>query len=145
MGFWRYLMTPDDFARDWYGELRNQLSHTLLGVLAAATFCDVWALTTGEMPVKAWAFLAVFLPYAVGVEWAVQRWLPGDSWFDATMFGLGAAGALLPYSEAGSASPVFTLDYSPAYRLSIMAFWALLLALRVKKRIDANRRHVDTK
>lgn len=141
---WRELNTPDNFARDWYGELTNQCGHTLLGVLSAVTFCDVWFLVTGEMPVRSWVFLAVFLPYALGIEAIVQRWKPGDAWFDSLMFGFGAAGIILPVKEVAAAWPVSTVDYTPHVRLILMAAWAVILYARVRKRYDANKRQADT-
>jgi hypothetical protein len=137
---WQFLNKPNNFKRDWYGELTNQCGHTLLGILAANTFCDVWFLIAGEMPVRSWTFLAVFLPYAIGIETIVQRWAPGDAWFDSLMFGFGAAWVLLPFYEVSQAGLVSTVEYTPHVRLIIMVAWAFILFMRVKRRYDAEKR-----
>lgn len=132
---WRDLNTPDNFRNDWYGELTNQISHTFLGAMAFITFCDVWFLVSGGMPFRSYAFIACFLAYAVGIEVIVQRWMPGDSWFDSLMFAFGAAGAALPVQEVSAAEWSVGLEYTPAYRLSIMAIWFAFLLVRVRRRL----------
>lgn len=133
-GFWRDLNTPDNFARDPYGELTNQLGHTMLGMLLTTLFLCAWRETQGEMPVRSWTFLAVFLPYVIGVEWVRQKWVAGDSWFDSIMVALGSAAALLPFKEVEITGHRTAISFDHRTMLALMAVWSLFLFLRVLKR-----------
>jgi hypothetical protein len=137
MGFWRDINTPSAFERDWYGELTNQAGHTLLGMVSTILFLCAWREINGEMPYRTWAFASCFLFYVLGIEVAVQRWLPGDSWFDSMMFGFGAAGALLPYEEVGVVGNTTTVTFDHRYMAGIILAWSVILGARVKKRYDA--------
>ena len=135
--WWFDLNTPDDFAGNWYGELTNQMGHTLLGLVCMASACIAWREVFGEMPVRSWAFGAVFLTYAVLVEWMLQRWKPGDSWFDSVMFGFGAA-VVLPFREIEVSGDVTAVALDHRYLLGIIAAWAVLLFFRVRRRYLAS-------
>jgi len=137
MGFWRDLNTPDNFARDWYGELTNQLAHTLLGVVLAVGVCAVWQVVAGELPYRAWVFLSLFAGY-LGVEMWVQGWSPGDSWFDAIMFSLGVAGAIMPFEETAISGRFVVVTFDPLIWLAIALVWSALLFARVMRRYIAS-------
>jgi len=124
-------MTPDAFKDDWYGELTNQCGHTLIGVVLTALVVSVWCAVSGEPPYKLVAFGLVFLPYALIVEWLMQDWLEGDSWFDTAMVAFGSIGVLAPlnWSEDHSA-----LDFDPVAFIVVVSGWAVLLTFRVLKR-----------
>lgn len=137
LGFWRDLNAPDSFARDWYGELTNQLSHTFLGLMLALFWCvSAWAMF-GEMPVRSWVILGIGAGY-LAWEALVQRWLSGDSWFDAAMVMSGAAGVLLPLKEAGVSGRIIHLDFDPVMWLAVFAPWSSALSLRVWRRYLAS-------
>lgn len=131
---WHDLNTPDDFRDDWYGELTNQCGHTLLGVVVALLIVCAWREVTGEMPVRSWAFVAVFVPYAVGIEWLRQAWRAGDSWFDALMVAVGASAVLLPWREVYAVEGGTVVYLQHRYMLGIVAVWAVMLSLRVARR-----------
>lgn len=130
---WRDLMTPNAFKGDWYGELTNQLSHTLAGVLATCICCMVWYAAAGEMPVRALVFMACFLPYPLLIEWAAQGWRKGDSWFDSLMYGCGVLGPLVALRDVSTSGPPVIIP-QPGPFLALVAFWAVMLGARVWRR-----------
>lgn len=132
---WRGLNAASNFARDWYGEFTNQVGHIALGAFSAIFFVNTWFLWTGSMPYRGFVFLAVFAPYVVVIEFMVQKWKPGDAWFDSVMFAHGAAGVLLPFFEVGAAGRISILEYNPVMLSSVMASACVFLFPRVYKRI----------
>lgn len=119
----------------WYGEGGNQASHILIGVVSTILFINAWFLVSGEMPVRSWAFTMLFLGYAVIIEAMVQRWRPGDSWFDSVMFGLGCMGALVPFVEIEPMGLTVAVEYRPLWMTAIIATAAALLGARVWTRV----------
>ena len=135
----------------WYGEAANQAAHGFMGVWLTVVFCAVWREVAGEMPVKSWAFAALFLPYAIGAQVVLQylvrkakgqRTTPlSDAVFDSLMYGIAAAGALIPFSEAGTEGNLTAVLYDHRAMLIICIAWVWLYAARVLPRyIDADPR-----
>lgn len=137
LGFWRELNTPENFVRDWYGELTNQFAHTLLGVVLAVGVCSIWQLVAGELPYRTWVFLGLFAGY-LSVEILVQGWTPGDSWFDAIMFSLGVAGAIMPFQEAAISGRLVMVTFGPLIWIAIAGVWSAILFARVARRYIAS-------
>lgn len=135
--WWKFLNTPSSFKDDWYGELTNQCGHTLLGVLAPVLLCNLWFFIFGGMPIRTWVFVIPLTAY-VSVELFIQGWRPGDTWFDIWMFGLGAAGAMLPLQEIEFSDSGVTLSYDPKVHTTIFVVWAVTLFFRVRERLPKN-------
>lgn len=137
MTWWDEINRPEAFRNDWYGELTNQLAHTMLGLMLALAWCvSAWALT-GAMPLRSWVILGIGAGY-LAVEIGVQRWRAGDSWFDALMVMSGAAGVLLPLEETGVTGRIVHLDFDPALWLAVAIPWSAALTLRVARRYSAS-------
>ena len=134
---WSELNTPDDFRRDWYGELTNQCGHTLGGVLCAAFVAFGWLYAFGEFPPKVHIIAACALPYTVLIEWWVQGWRSGDSWFDAAMWIFGALGPCLALSEVVVDGVVYLAPHPERVAVVVVA-WAVFLGARVLKRYAAS-------
>jgi hypothetical protein len=64
LAWFRSAFAQDDFARDWYGYLTNQISHIGLGIVLALATCIVWFWAFGEYPVKWAMWLAIAGGYA---------------------------------------------------------------------------------
>lgn len=132
------LTEPDAFRNDWYGELTNQLSHTFLGMMLSVGWCVLAWATIGEMPIRSWVIIGLGMGY-LGYEMLCQRWLSGDSWFDALMVMSGAAGVLLPLHETGVTGRVVHLDFDPVMWLAVAVPWSVVLIIRVGRRYLASR------
>lgn len=135
----------------WYGEAANQAAHGFMGVFSTVVFCAAWREVAGEMPVKSWAFLALFVPWTIGIQWLVQhvrRKMRGkstaplsDAAVDGLMFGIAAAGALIPFAEHGIHGRFTMVLYDHRVMGIICAAWLLVFLARVLPRyIDANLR-----
>lgn len=134
MRFWDELNTPSDFNTDWYGELTNQMSHTALGALVALVFVSIYGVLFQDMPYRGVTLAAIFIGYGAVIEYKVQGWLKGDSWFDCTMVTFGAAMLLMPLSYFQTLDSVILLSFNPRVILLLVAGWAALLFVRVLKR-----------
>lgn len=135
MRFWDVLVAPDDFARDPYGELTNQLGHTMLGLLSSLLIICAYREIAGEMPYRVVVFGTVSGVYAVLIEAKIQGWKPGDSWFDWLMVSLGSAGVLFPLKEAGIHGNLTLLTFNHSILAWIFCVWAVALGFRVGKRV----------
>jgi hypothetical protein len=140
LNWWNELNRPDDFREDWYGELTNQAAHTLLGAVLACGWCVAAFGLLGEMPYRSIVLGTMAVGY-LAVEAIIQRWVDGDSWFDAAMFVAGGAGALLPMREVAVIGPVVRLDFDTRVWVAVAVPWALALILRVGKRYVAGHRN----
>lgn len=127
------LFKPDNFARDWYGELTNQMSHALLGVFFASALCLSYDWAMGEMPYRAVILPILILPYLL-FEIVAHGWKAGDSWFDSLMYSCGALAPLVTFDEIEPG----VLATDPVAFFAVSGFWVCALALRIKKRVDAN-------
>lgn len=133
--FFGELMTPSDFNGDAYGELTNQLSHTLLGVALAILTCAAYGAAFGEMPVRVHV-VGLIAGIYLAVELA-QVWKPSDSGFDWLMVMCGAVFPLVTLHEIEPPA----IWYKPQFEANFLAFlgvfvvWSALLAYRVKKRL----------
>lgn len=135
MNFWSILNSPDNFSANPYGELTNQLGHTMLGIIMTLAAVCVWREAAGDMPYRWHVFSVVVLSYIILVEVLSQGWMPGDSWFDATMVSFGSAGVLFPFKEAGVTGGITLLSLDHVILTWIMAAWAVVLTARVARRI----------
>ena len=115
----------------WYGEALNQGWHTLGGLLVVCLMAAGFDLAFGELPAKLWLLLLAIPPYGVLIEWWVQGWKGGDSWFDCYMWACGALTPVLYLSEV----PDGHLDRHPEWLALMLAVWAVPLFLRVRKRL----------
>ena len=139
MNLWKTLNTANNFARDWYGELTNQCSHVLLGMLASFLIVAGFMFAFDDAPYRGLVFLFVLLAYALVIEYRVQGWRAGDSWFDTSMVGFGAAAVLLPFEAKALSWPMLDLQMNVHLLLWIATAWAIMLGARVGKRyVDAS-------
>lgn len=125
------MITPDAFRNDWYGELTNQCGHTLMGILGAGLIAALWRSVDGEMPYRWFILGAVVAFYALVIEWKMQGWASGDSWFDTAMVGLGAAGVVLPFEEVGVTDAGTMVVFDHVAFVAVIATWAAFLTPRV--------------
>lgn len=135
--FWDVLLAPSAFPRDPYGELTNQLGHTMLGIILAIFVVCLWREAAGEMPYRWSVFAVVVLGYLIGIEVLSQGWTPGDSWFDAAMVGFGAAGLLFPLKEVAPEGDMTILALNHHVLIWLLSMWAVALAVRVWRRTRA--------
>lgn len=131
MKLWQILMTPDNFERSPYGELTNQMGHTLGGAIAAISFCLLYDAAMGEMPYRWLVLLVCGWPYVVFVEVWRQGWKAGDAWFDSLMWICGVMG---PLSALRETQPGL-LEATPLSFFALLFFWAFVLLWRVKNRM----------
>lgn len=134
-GFFKELMTPSDFKNDAYGELTNQLSHTLLGIALAVLGCGVYGATFGEMPVRLHVIGTVGLLY-LAIE-SLQKWRAGDSGFDWFMVMCGAVMPLISLEEVAVPDVWYLVEVRANFASLLCVFfvWSVALAFRVKKRL----------
>lgn len=118
-----------------YIEGANQLSHTLLGLVAAVVAALAWRVVAGDMPERIPLLLALVAAYAVLWETAVQGWRPGDSWFDTAMFASGAAGVLLPFREVEVTDGGTLLALDHWTLLGIVTAWLACFLARLAPRV----------
>ncbi len=133
--FWEVLTAPSAFRSDPYGELTNQLGHTMLGIILAIFVVTAWREAAGEMPYRWKVFAVVVLGYMVGIEWLSQRWTAGDSWFDSLMVAFGSGGLLFPLHEVEASGRETLLSLDHRLLIWIVAGWSVCLCLRVWRRI----------
>lgn len=132
MSLLRELFTPDDFKGNPYGELTNQLSHTLLGVLASAIVCFIHTYILGEMPYRAAVFVIVSFGYVLAVEALIQGWRGRDSILDWFFVSAGAAGVLWPLKEVVAGNYVVGLSLDTRIFAGIFIAWGIVLIIRLR-------------
>lgn len=132
---WGIIHAPDDFRADPYGELTNQLGHTMLGILLTLFIVGGWREAAGEMPYRVPVFFVAVFGYLLTVEMLAQRWTPGDSAFDGLMVAFGAGGVLFPLKEVRPTGTTTLLELNHHLLVWIMSAWAVCLAVRVARRI----------
>lgn len=102
------LRVPEDFGSDWYGYATNQLSHCMLGILAACLLSGLHFWTFGEFAEKGALFFVIAIGYAIW-EVGVQPWRGIDTvedWVFFTVYGAGSM--ILFFNETQPGSPVLT-------------------------------------
>jgi hypothetical protein len=132
LAWFRSAFAQDDFARDWYGYLTNQISHIGLGIVLALATCIAWFWAFGEYPVKWAMWLAITGAYA-----ASEVIRGGDLW-DAFEDGCfvclyGAGGAFLVFGEVDPGNMDLITDLRTA--TAILGAAAIHLAIGVGSRV----------
>jgi hypothetical protein len=98
LAWFRSAFAQDDFARDWYGYLTNQISHIGLGIVLALATCIAWFWVFGAYPVKWAMWLAITGGYAASE--VIRGGDPWDAFEDGCFVCLyGAGGAFLVFAE----------------------------------------------
>lgn len=121
------IFTPDNFAKDWYGYLTNQLGHTLLGMILAWLFCISVFIVSGELPFRIVAFAVIAVGYFV-YEMTVQKWTGVDTIEDTIFVTIyGSGGALMAGKEVVLGSPMVMFD--PFALLPIVVIMTLHLCI----------------
>ena len=126
--WFRRNFPQDDFSKDWYGYLTNQVSHVGLGLFMATFVAIGFFVVAGEMPGKWAAWVVCFATY-MAME-LVRGWNGWDSVED-TIFtaGYGAGGAFLLFSEVTPGDPVLSVDIVPAGVLAAVMVLHLILGV----------------
>lgn len=103
------LFKPDSFRDDWYGWLTNQLSHTLLGIVAASVVCCVFFLVAGEYPYRIHVWILITVVYVSRETW--RRGVRWDSLEDTVFVcGYGAGSTLHAFQEVSPGLSMVTLS-----------------------------------
>lgn len=135
MDFLASLFAPDDFARDPYGELTNQLGHTMLGLLLTLLVVCAWREADGEMPVRLHVFAVVSFGYLMAVEVLAQGWKGRDTYADWLMVSFGSGGVLWPVREVAPRPGETLLALDHVLLAWIILAWSVVLSARVLVRI----------
>lgn len=137
------LFEPDDFRRDWYGFLTNQMSHTLLGIFIVWIMTVIGYLILGELPYRNMLFALTLVGYIL-YEIVFQGWRGWDTIEDTLFVAVyGAGGTLIAFTEYqyGSASVIFDIYAA----LPMLTLVSIHLVLGVLYRIKNNRLYLKAR
>lgn len=96
------LMTPDNFSRDPYGWLTNQISHLTLGFAAVVLYCSLGAHIAGVFPDKWVIWTSIAVSYAL-IE-VIQRgpfWDSVEDFIFVVIYGAGLTLWVMEWTGGG--------------------------------------------
>ena len=155
------IFEADDFRRDWYGHLTNQISHTAIGAIAAWIGALCFFQLFGEYPVKLELFIALAAGYfafelgafhavirlvgsVFGRVWNIrgQGWQGRDTIEDWVFFVVwGAGGTMAAFSEIQVGS--IWLAFDPSAPVIFAQGATVHLAIGTVMRAVAGRAYED--
>ena len=134
------LFAPDNFDKNWYGYLTNQVGHVSLGVFVTWGAVLFFLVVAGEFPYKAHIFVYLSSIYAL-YEITVQGWNKFDTVEDWIFFSLyGVGGTVMTFHEYDRGSSLATFDIMAPSFIFPVIIAHLLIGCGIRKWRSASER-----